>query len=335
MLLAMSEQFPKVVVIGGGAGTKGVLTGLKEYPLELCAVVNMSDNGGSTGLLREEFGVMPPGDIRQVIAALSENPEPVVEMFEYRYPDDTPLGGHSFGNLQLATAELSFGNFEAGLAVICKQMRVTGSVLPVTIVPHHLAMATSDGLTKGEYDIVETSLDPHEEPPALWLEPRASLNPRAHDAIMDADMVVIAPGDLYGSLAPALLVDGMCDVLVSTEARVVYISNLVNKPHQTAGFSPMDYAAELERIAGGQFIDAVVYHDRPIDESLMKKYSKQGESPVAPIGVGDWDGRRMIGADVIAEQVRVAAFDGPVSRSYVRHDPVKLARVLTGVLHDA
>lgn len=328
---AMSEVCPHIAVIGGGAGSKAVLSGLRQHDVRLSAVVNMADNGGSTGMLRQEFGVMPPGDVRQAISALSDAPMDIRELFEHRFSPESQLAGHSFGNLIIAAAELVEGDIGSAINRVSKHMGVKGRVLPVTLDLHDLALETHNQRIVGEYEIGGTPLRPLEEKPTLWLEPAAALNPEADFALMDADMIVVAPGDLYGSLIPTLLVDGMRNALTYTQAEVVYMSNLVNKPHQTAGFSPADYAHELERAAGTPFIDSVVYNSEPLGSDFVATYGKPGEQALEPI-VDTLMEYQYMGADLVARHVDIPRHEGPICRSYIRHDPAKLAKAIMGLM---
>ncbi len=330
----MAEKLPQITVVGGGAGGRAVLSGLGEYPVDLAGVVNMSDDGGSTGRLREEYGVMPPGDVRQAVAALSRAPQSVVDAFEWRFPVGTPMAGHTVGNLQLAMLETATGDFEQALDVVSKRMQVDGRVIPVTLTPHTLTLETVTGtVISGEYKIGQSELVPAEDKPELWLEPPAPINPEAEMAIAEADMVVIAPGDLYGSLVPALLARGMRDALAQTQAQVVYVSNLVNKPNQTAGFCSLDYVAELEHHLGAKFIDTVIYNNQPMTDEFLAKFGKPGEAATLPCSSLDEARYRMVGADLVSRNVRIARPDGMIVRSHVRHDPAKLAAAILSTLH--
>lgn len=327
----MLEVYPCIAVIGGGAGSKAVLSGLRQHDVQLAAVVNMADNGGSTGMLRQELGVMPPGDVRQAITALSDIPVKLRELFEHRFPPDSALAGHSLGNLVIAAAELVEGDFGKAVDRVSARMGVKGRVLPVTLDLHDLVLETHNQHVVGEYEIGGMVLKPLEEKPKLWLEPAAELNSEAGVALRGADMIVIAPGDLYGSLVPTLLVDGMRDVLMDTTAKVVYMSNLVNKPHQTARFSPTDYAHELERAADISFINTVVHNTSPLDQAFVAAYGKPGEQALEPITdtLGEY---QYVGADLLERQVDVPRHEGPICRSHIRHDPSKLAGAIMGLI---
>lgn len=267
----------KFVVIGGGTGSFTLLSGLKRYTQHITALVNMADDGGSTGQLRDELGVLPPGDIRQCLVALSESPK-TRELFNYRFDGGT-FKGHAFGNLFLTALEKMTGSFAEAVEVASDVLKITGRVEPVTLTDVSLCAEGKDGNPiKGEYVIAHSEIA---DKPRIWLEPEALANPSAIEAIEQADVVVIAPGNLYGSLAPALVVPGIGDALKTTRAKCVYVSNLVTKPGPTEGFGVHDFADEIERLAEVKFLDYVLYNTEIPTDELMKKYAHEGEYAVA------------------------------------------------------
>jgi len=318
----------KVAVIGGGTGSFTLLTGLKEYTGALTALVNMADNGGSTGLLRDELGVLPPGDVRQCLVALSDAPK-LRDLFNYRF-DEGSLKGHAFGNLFLTALEKMTGNFAEGVEVAGEVLNITGSVEPITLTNVTLMMRTkADGEVRGEFLIGESDL--RGERPELWLEPEATLNPKALDAIKEADIVVVAPGNLYGSLAPALIVPGVGEALAESRAFKVYVCNLVTKPGQTNGYEVSDFASEVERLAGTTFLDAVLFNTRQPSDELMQKYAGAGELAVAyDTAKLETASYHAYGGDLLAGAIweNKAGGADPIaaSRTLIRHDPIVVAR---------
>lgn len=267
----------KIAVIGGGTGSFTLLSSLKDHSSQIAALVNMADDGGSTGVLRDELGALPPGDIRQCLVALSETPK-LRELFNYRFEEGS-LKGHAFGNLFLTALEKMTGNFAEGVELASELLNITGIVEPITLTSVTLAMKSGSGdVTKGEYQIA--SADFHGEKPDFWLEPKADANPKAIAAITQADMVIIAPGNLYGSLAPALVVPGVGEALKKSKAFKVYVCNLVTKPGQTDGYDVSDFVDEIERLAGGPFLDAVLFNTEQPDDALLERYAKEGELSV-------------------------------------------------------
>ena len=325
----------KIVVIGGGTGSFTLLTGLKEYTQSITALVNMADDGGSTGLLRDELGVLPPGDIRQCLVALSDAPK-LRDLFNYRFEEGS-LKGHAFGNLFLTALEKMTGDFAEGIEVAAEVLNVTGNVEPITLTNVTLMMRTrADGEVKGEYLIGESDLKG--ERPELWLEPEAQPNPKALDAIREADIVVIAPGNLYGSLAPALIVPGIGKALAESSALKVYVCNLVTKPGQTDDYTVSDFASEIERLAGTAFLNAVLYNTSQPDTSLLSKYAGAGELAVE-YDLDDLEDAQYqaYGGNLLAGTVwKNTSGADPIaaSRTLIRHDPIVVARSIVDLYNN-
>lgn len=320
----------KIVVIGGGTGSFTLLSELKRYTHNLTALVNMADDGGSTGVLRDELGVLPAGDVRQCLVALSSSPK-VRELFNYRF-DEGSMKGHAFGNLFMAALEKMTGNFAEAVETASEVLRVRGSVYPITLDNVALELELSNGKSvKGEFEIAHTNFDKMTKP-ILRLDPIAHINPRAEEAILDADLVVIAPGNIYGSLAPALIVDGVSSALEATEAKKVYVCNLVTKPGQTDGFRVMDYVDEIERFAGTK-VDYVLYNNHRPAKALLEKYAHDDEFLV------EWDVKelakkhyRAVGKKFISSHIwqNKNSSSDPIAsvRSFIRHDADRVAREL-------
>ncbi|MDR1969962.1 MAG: YvcK family protein, partial [Candidatus Nomurabacteria bacterium] len=245
----------KIVVIGGGTGSFVVLSGLKNYTNDLTALVSMVDDGGSAGVLRDELGVLPPGDVRQCLVALSRSPR-VRDLFNYRFDEGT-FSGHSFGNLFLAATEKMTGSFRAGVALASEILNVTGRVEPISTNQVTLFLGDGKKVLRGEDTVDNGKFAPR---PKIWMEPKPKVNPMAIEAIERADVVVVAPGSLYESLGTVLITPGVAEALTTSQAKIVYICNLVNKLGQTDDFCVHDYATELERLAGRPFIDYVIYN---------------------------------------------------------------------------
>lgn len=316
----------KIALIGGGTGSFTLLSELKNRTEAIAALVNMADDGGSTGVLRDELGALPPGDVRQCLVALSDSPE-LRDLFNYRF-DEGSLKGHAFGNLFISALEKMTGDFVKGIEVASQVLNITGVVEPITLTNVTLVARESDGTeTRGQHDISE--LGGIGRAREYRLDPSAEANPSAIKAIMRADIVVIAPGQLYGSLAPALLVDGIGQALADTRALKLYVANLVTKPGQTDGYSVTDFADELERLAGVEFLDAVIYNTEKPSASLLKKYTADGELAVEYDAKAADDARYdVIGAPLLSQQVWVNHNKSdPLasSRTYIRHDPLATA----------
>lgn len=321
---------PKIVVIGGGTGSFTLLSGLKKYTQNITALVNMVDDGGSTGALRDELGVLPAGDVRQCLVALSSSPK-VRDLFNYRF-DEGSMKGHAFGNLFMAALEKMTGSFAEAVETASEVLGVCGHVYPITLDDTNLIVTLQDGTVVNGQHAADALHIPSTEKPWLELEPAAFINPRARQAILDADLVVVAPGLLYGSLAPALLVRGVTRALAETKAKKVYVCNLVTKPSQTDGFMVEDFVSEIERFAGVA-MDYVLYNNHRPPEKLISRYAHDGEYLV------EWDtytlkgkhyhasGKRLI-ADEIWHNSNAASDPLAAQRSLIRHDSDKVAREL-------
>lgn len=312
----------KIAVIGGGTGSFTLLRSLKTRPVDLAAIVNMADDGGSTGVLRDELGALPPGDVRQCLVALSESPK-VRDLFNYRFEEGS-MKGHAFGNLFLSALEKMTGDFGKGVELASEVLNIKGTVEPVTLSNVTLAMRDENGdETHGEFEIAGKEFRGKES--QFWLEPHAEPNPHALKALEEADMIVIAPGNLYGSLAPALIVPGIGEALKNSRAYKVYVCNLVTKPGQTGGYEVADFAEEIERLAGAQFLDAVLYNTEKPSAELLEKYAAAGERSV------EHDEARLKAAHYRA--VGTNLLSGAVWHNTNTSDPIAAQRTL--IRHDS
>jgi uncharacterized cofD-like protein len=306
------ERGPRIVVIGGGTGLSVALRGLKEYTSHLTAIVTVADDGGSSGRLRRDLGVLPPGDFRNCLVAMADV-EPLMQtLFQYRFTDSSPeLDGHSFGNLFIVAMGEVTGNFERALREASRVLAVRGQVLPSTIEDVTLCAELGDAeLVAGESNVSASSI-PIER---VFLEPEnPPAFPEAVKAIHEADMVVVGPGSLYTSVLPNLLVRGVADALINSNALKVYVCNVATQPGETDGYRITDH------------LDALVRH-LPIEESpfdyvvvnnhLGLAMPPSGKvTPIEPDNGDDLDGR-LIRADVVDEA------------NAVRHDSAKLAQTL-------
>lgn len=324
----MEQSSANIVVIGGGTGSFTLLQGLKRYTHNITALVNMADDGGSTGQLRDELGVLPPGDVRQCLVALSDTPK-VRDLFNYRF-DEGSFKGHAFGNLFLTALEKMTGSFAEAVEMAGDVLKITGRVEPITLSNVQLCAEGADGNpVVGQYKIAHAEIATR---PAIWLEPEADVNPEAIKAIREADMVVVAPGNLYGSLAPALVIKGVQDALQATKAKCVYVANLVTKPGPTNGFSVKDFVDEIERLAGSNFLDYVVFNNDTPSSELMERYAHEGEFAVS-FNMDELKQQhyRLRAAPILAKTVGDSAqASDPLaaSRSLIRHDSDAVARQL-------
>lgn len=265
----------KIAVVGGGTGSFTLLSALKNHTKQLAAIVNMVDDGGSTGILRDELGTLPSGDIRQCLVALSDSSK-IRELFNYRFKEGT-FCGHPFGNIFLTALEKMTGSFSEAVKTASEILRVNGIVIPATLDDVRLKMEWPEVsvILHGErvIGVDHFKYDPRRA--ILSLVPSATANPTALTAIEQADMVVIAPGDLYSSLGPLLIIDGIAEALKKTRAVCVYVSNLVTKQGQTEGFSVGDHAREIERFVGSPFLDFVLYNEQNPVKEVARRYEAE------------------------------------------------------------
>lgn len=330
----MNEPYPrndiKIAVIGGGTGSFTLLSALKGYSHSIAAIVNMADDGGSTGVLRDELGTLPPGDVRQCLVALSDSPK-VRELFSYRFEEGT-FGGHAFGNLFLSALEKMTGNFSEAVDLASDVLRVNGTVIPATLDDVRLKMTWPEGTAtlsgEGVIDAYHFAHDPRQA--KLSLTPKAQVNPTALAAIEQADLVVVAPGDLYTSLGPLLVIDGFKDALQNTRAVTLYVSNLVTKKGQTEGFTVADHAQEIERFAGGDFLDYVMYNEQTPDREVADRYEAEGgflvETDIKKLQKQHYVS---VGGDFLGAIGEAHHNDMlPVTRSLIRHDAPAVAKAI-------
>lgn len=322
----------KVVTIGGGTGSFMLLSGLKEYAIDLTAIVSMADDGGSTGVLRDELGVLPPGDVRQCLVALSDTPDRLRELMNYRFTEGG-LEGHSFGNLLLSALEKITGDFGRGVEEAARILNVRGRVIPVTLSDIRLFMELKNGdLLSGEHEINVSHKFEKVGVKRVFLKPRPTVNPLALRAIEEADLIVIGPGNHYCAIIPNLLVPGMAEALRTAKGKVVYNCNLISKRGQTDLFTLEDYVRELNGYIGSERIDYVTFNTRPPSARLLQKYRSYGDLVTFAADIPR--SYRVIRTDLLSTETVVRRPEDKVAstRAFIRHDPHKLARTLSMLL---
>ena len=318
----------QIVVIGGGTGSFSLLQDLKKSYKHISAIVNMADNGGSTGLLRDEFGVLPPGDVRQCLVALSDAPEQLRELFNFRFPKNSSFSGHSFGNLFLSTVEMMTSDFNESVKMAQQVLQIRSLVIPVTLTSCNLVLNKNGKILKGEKAIGIEGFN-GDKKPNLHLSPSPKINYLAESVIKKADLIVIAPGNLYRSLAPTLLVDGVGKSIRESNAKVVAVSNLVNKLNETDNFTVDDYISEIERFIGGPRVDVVLYNDTLPDKRLVKIYERKGEFLVNLKNPKKKRRYKLLGGNFISNKpFRQNPDDVLTKRSLIRHDGKLVAQAL-------
>lgn len=310
-----------------------LLSGLKNYPIELSAIVSMADDGGSTGILRDELGVLPPGDVRQCLVALSNTPEMLRELMNYRFTTGG-LEGHSFGNLLLSALEKITGDFGEGVAEAAKILNVRGQVIPVTLSNTRLYMELENGkLLAGEHEInVNTKLE-RVGVKKVFLKPVPKANPLAIQRILEADLIAIGPGSHYCAIIPSLLVPGIAEALRKTKAKIVYNCNLVSKRGQTDQMALEDYVDVVHKMIGKECIDFVTYNKARPSKRLLQKYAEDG-TIVEFRNDHPERNYRVIQADLLSGIVPERKSEDKIARtrSFIRHDSERLAKILVMLL---
>lgn len=308
------QKGPKIVTIGGGTGLSTMLRGLKIYSSNITAIVTVADDGGSSGRIRQELGILPPGDIRNTLIALAHT-EPLMEkLFQYRFSWGEGLVGHSFGNLFIAAMTDITGDFEESIRAFSKVLAVSGRVLPSTLETVRLGAVYSDGSTlMGESQIVGTG----KKIKRVFLEPgEVAALPEALEAIAEADVVILGPGSLYTSIIPNLLIPSIADALANTDASRVYICNVMSQPGETDGLSASEHVKTiLDHVDHKDIIDCIMVNQARISQTQRKKYAEENAHPVR----ADLGAIRKMG-------LQVHTGDFLDRMDLVRHDGAKLAR---------
>ncbi|MBI2742498.1 MAG: YvcK family protein [Chlamydiales bacterium] len=316
----------KIVVIGGGTGNFTVLDGLKNCNVDISAIVSMADDGGSTGILRDELGVLPPGDVRQCLVALSNSSRLMRSLMNYRF-ENGGLGGHSFGNLFLSALEKVTGSFEKAVDEVGKILAIKGKVIPVTTHQVRLKMILNDRrVLEGEKEIY-LSQEIDQGYKSIYLEPHPKANPHAISEILNADLVVIGPGGLHTSLIPNLLVDGISDILKQSQAKKVFIVNLMNRKGQTTGFKVSSYLDELTRYIGSDIFDHILVNSQTPPQELIEVYAEEGD-----LVENDLKDDRIILAPLLGA-LKAGAKQDLLKRSLIRHDSKKLSQQLMKIVN--
>jgi uncharacterized cofD-like protein len=309
---------PKIVAVGGGTGLSNLLRGLKAYSANITAIVTVADDGGSSGRLRREIGVLPPGDIRNCLAALADEEKLMTELFQYRFEAGEGLVGHSFGNLFLTAMSEITGNLERAIAASSKVLAVQGRVLPSTLSDMKLWADLADGrriegesnITKAGGKIIKMGCHPS-NPPAL---------PKALEAIQEADYIIIGPGSLYTSVVPNLLVPEIAQAIAHSSVPRIYVCNMMTEPGETDGYTVSDHIRAIDTACGEMVFDAVLVQRRGASPETLSRHSQVNSFPVA----FDREAvlqlqRRVILANVIDEDH---------NQRRIRHHPQRLAGVL-------
>lgn len=305
------------MAVGGGTGLSVLLRGLKHHTgsgrlSQLTGVVTVTDDGGSSGRLRREFGVLPPGDVRNCIVALADDEDLLARLFQYRFPNGDGLLGHSFGNLFLTALTGITGDFHQAILTAESILSVRGKICPATVQDVRLRGRGASGRIYEGESAIGSSGEPIE---GLEIDPPAPpAFPQAVAAIDRADLILLGPGSLYTSILPNLLIPGIRQAVNRSRARTVLLLNLMTQPGETDGMSGLDHLKAVERFAGAGLVDAVLVNSAPIPGHLLELYAGTGSEPV-----------RVERAAVEAMGIRILEADLLAAGDLIRHDPAKLA----------
>lgn len=326
---------PRIVAIGGGTGLPVVLEGLKDYTNHLTAIVTVTDSGRSSGVLRKELGIPPPGDIRNCLVALSESEELMLKLFNYRFERSDNLRGHSFGNLFIAAMAMITGSFEKAIEETSKILKIKGRVIPSSLQNVHICAELIDGTILSEEDnIIQREENVLERPPIkrVYLEPiQTQATPSAIEEIRQADLIILGPGSLYTSVISNLLVKGIPEAARESKAKKVYVSNVMTQVSQTHNYKVSDHIAAINRYLGEGTLDYIIVNEKKPPEAIIKNY----EDEFAFLVEIDDDklnqyGIKIIKADLIEERQEKRKLWK--KRDSLRHDSQKLGKVLLEIL---
>lgn len=319
---------PKVVVIGGGTGLSVLLGGLKGYTKNITAIVTVADDGGGSGVLREDLGMLPPGDIRACMLALA-NTEPTMErLFQYRF-DNGMLKGQSFGNLFIAAMNGIYGSFEMAIKETSNVLAITGRVYPMTLEKVRLFAELEDGkIVEGESNIPVIAQNRKSSIKRVFIDPKIS-NPlrESIEAIEEADLIVLGPGSLYTSVIPNLLINDIVDKIYRSKAPKVYICNVMTQPGETDGYDLLDHVEAILRHSRPDLLDYVIGNIEEIPEGILNKYITDGSTPVL-LKDEHRNTLRNIGIDIIEENLI------DIKKNYIRHDNIKLSQLLMDICRE-
>lgn len=326
-----------IVVIGGGTGTHPILRGLKKYTdkITITAVITMADSGGSTGRLRDEFGQLPIGDVRMALTALAsdvdENDQLLRELFLHRFDKGEGLNGHNFGNLFMVALTQILGSEAEAVKAASRILRVQGTVLPVTKDDVHIVATYDDNVVVvGEHDI--------DEPPAdrfthhitkLATDKKAVITEEAKDALLNADIILLGPGDLYSSLLANCVIEGVPEAIVASRAKFIFASNLMTRPGQSHNMTASDHVREVEKYVG-KMPNYVIVNTGEVPKHLLDRYAEEFQFPV----IDDCDTleTKVIRANLLSSDEVVRRKGDVLQRSLVRGDGDKFAELLLGLL---
>ncbi len=326
-----------VVTIGGGTGSFVLLSGLKKYPVNISAIVSMADNGGSTGILRDELGVLPPGDVRQCLVALSESSEVLRELMNYRFESGS-LKGHSFGNIFLSALEKIKGKFSKGVGEISKILKVKGTVIPVTNDNVHLYIKLRNGkVLKGQEELDNNKEIRIVGIDKVFFKRQAKANLIAIKSIEEADYIIVGPGDFYGSIIPNFLVKGISEAISRSKAKVIFVCNMTNKKGQTDNYDLDGYVDRMNDYINKNKVQYAIFNIQKPLHNLIKKYEKkEGKNMLVKFSESKDIKRNyeVTKCKLLSKNKNSRSANDSMAnlRSFIRHDSDKLAKVLMKII---
>ena len=323
-----------IVIIGGGTGTSTLLAGLKKYPAKLSVIVSTADDGGSNARIREDFGIIPPSDMRQCFVALSEASADLGNLFSYRFSRGE-LNGHTAGNLIFAAFSEMYASPDEAIRAVSKILEIKGQVIPVTLKPTVLSAVLAGGkklIGEHNIDMPRRSKKQELRIKGLQLKPSGPANPKALQALKNADVIIFGPGDLHTSTIPNLLVKGVAAAINQSRAKKILVTNIMTKHGQTDGFEAGDFVKVLERYLKGK-IDLVLVNKKKPAPAQLRDYKKHKAEFIEP-AAGSFSrfGPKIIFADLLSPEVFITKPGDKLKRSFLRHDAGKLSKLIWRML---
>lgn len=310
----------KVVVLGGGTGSSTLLRGLKEFPIDLTAIVSVCDDGNSTGVLREEFNIPAVGDIRRVLVALSETEPLVMELFNYRFRTKSDLDGHTVGNLLLTASTEITGNLSEGIEALSKIFNLKGKVVPLTEENVVLMGEMGDGtIIEGEHHITQYK----NTVKRVFYKEKPQPTKEAVKAIKEADLIILSMGSVFTSIIPNLICEEIIEAIDNSKGKIMYVCNMVTQPGETEDFKVSDHVRLLNQYLGKRKINAVVANNGKIDEEMAKRYESLEQKD--PVELDRKETKAMV-EKIIADDYVI------VKNNLLRHNVLKLGLHIFGYL---
>ena len=310
----------KVVVLGGGTGSSTLVRGLKEFPIDLTAIVSVCDDGRSTGVLREEFNIPAVGDIRRVLAAMSETEPLVMELFNYRFHTTSDLDGHTVGNLLLTASSEITGNLSDGIEALSKVFNLKGKVVPLTEDNVVLMGEMEDGMViEGEHHITEYK----NKIKRVYYKEEPVASKEAVNAIENADLIILSMGSLFTSIIPNLICDDILHAMAKSKGKIMYVCNMVTQPGETDDFTVSDHVKLLNQYLGERKVDVVIANNGEIDEEMARRYESLEQKDAVPFDQEETEKlvERVIADDYVA-----------VKNNLLRHHVMKVSMHIFGYL---